>query len=599
MPRILIEKALEIVEKDSSKDIVPHLIIEAPTGYGKSVAAPLIASTMIRNGVSYGFIHSLPLRAIVRDLYLCLLINSLTNDAELRRECRKSEEVLREVAEALTSVGIGADEVAYQMGDLIFSRDELLKKEPLFNARYVVTTLDSLAYNAFRVPLTEIFNPRKHYATPRLRIFLSTLYIDEAHMIYEEEGDNSKITTIFKSLMEMVKAGNIPLVIASATLSEGIEKEIISDLRTVKVIKLSNKEGIEGNYVYVRDKDFEDFIRSVNWVTNFIEEHELVKKVSELINSGLRVFIARDTVCSAISTYITLRNNLELRDGEIVLLHSLMSRSDREEAHSKLSSGRVKILVATSVVEAGVDLSFDVLITDAGRPASIIQRVGRVCRTPTTCKSQEALIYLMKNEHMIKDVFDFVNNVKQNNKEVGWRLPYDVDNYTSYITLLNNIKTEIKVDGELLRRLKGLTNPLLISGQTINQILKNMDYALTRVHLVEVLIRRPDTSKLNHSKLDKDSMVTNIEKLAFLTRRGCIESLYIVRDNAEIEERKILNDSFKSRELESRLLKKYIEIMLNPELRYRTSKIAYLLKDSCYTKGLGVKYEVLCLQEGK
>ncbi|MEM3949114.1 MAG: hypothetical protein QXM76_05920, partial [Zestosphaera sp.] len=119
MVRPLIERALEVAEGDSVKGHIPRIILEAPTGYGKSVAAPLFASTLIKHGLSYGFIHSLPLRAIVRDLYLCLLVNSLTHDINLREKCRKSEEVLREVAEALVSVSISVDQVAYQMGEEI------------------------------------------------------------------------------------------------------------------------------------------------------------------------------------------------------------------------------------------------------------------------------------------------------------------------------------------------------------------------------------------------------------------------------------------------------------------------------------------------
>ncbi|MEM0297603.1 MAG: CRISPR-associated helicase Cas3', partial [Zestosphaera sp.] len=428
MVRPLIERALEVAEGDSVKGHIPRIILEAPTGYGKSVAAPLFASTLIKHGLSYGFIHSLPLRAIVRDLYLCLLVNSLTHDINLREKCRKSEEVLREVAEALVSVSISVDQVAYQMGEEIASEVEGVRKEPLFNARYVATTLDSLAYNAFRVPVTEIFSPRKHYATPRLRIYLSTLYLDEAHTVYEEERDLEKSVTVFEEILKISVTCNAPVIVASATLSDDEEREIIKGLREVKVVKLGRDDKREGNYVYVRDKDFEDFIKSITWRTDFLEERELVSKVRELIESDLKVFVARDTVCSAIKTYKDLKGMLGLGNEEITLLHSLMTRQDREEALEKLSSEKIKVLVATSVVEAGVDMSFDALITDCGRPASIVQRVGRICRTPSTCRHGEATIYLVRNQRLNNEVEKFVRGFKEGGKEVSWRLPYDTEN---------------------------------------------------------------------------------------------------------------------------------------------------------------------------
>lgn len=601
MTKPLVERALEVVEKESSSGAIPRIVLEAPTGYGKSFAAPLFAGALIRHGLGYSFIHSLPLRAIVRDIYLCLLINSLTNDTKLRTKCKKSEEALRKVAEALRSVSIDLDQVAYQMGDLILSDVEIVRKEPLFNARYVVTTLDSLAYNAFRIPVTEIFNPRKHYAIPRLRIFLSALYLDEAHTVYEEEEDLEKGATVFRELLKVSKAGNIPLVIASATLSNDIEKQIIDELREVKVIKLSEKDGGDGNYIYVRDDEFEDFVKSITWKTSFIMEEELISMVGELVETDLRVFIARDTICSAIKTYRELKSALGLGDSEITLLHGLMTRHDREEALKKLDDGSIRVLVATSVVEAGVDISFDVLITDGGRPASIIQRAGRVCRTPSACRTTEVWIYLLKNQYLNPEVEEFIIKAKQNGKEVCWRLPYDVGNNVSYMRLLNNIKKTVKIDEELARKLRALTSPLYVSSTTINTILERLGYAMIRTHLAEVLVRRDKALQQELGRLDFNIMVTSLGKLALLTRRGCVEGLYAVFDDGVKKVDDVSpHELSKNRALERELLRKYVNVlkslMGDHALKYKVRKIAYLLKEYCYADGEGVEYGMLCLQ---
>ncbi|MEM2075914.1 MAG: CRISPR-associated helicase Cas3' [Zestosphaera sp.] len=590
MVRPLIERALEVAEGDSVKGHIPRIILEAPTGYGKSVAAPLFASTLIKHGLSYGFIHSLPLRAIVRDLYLCLLVNSLTHDINLREKCRKSEEVLREVAEALVSVSISVDQVAYQMGEEIASEVEGVRKEPLFNARYVATTLDSLAYNAFRVPVTEIFSPRKHYATPRLRIYLSTLYLDEAHTVYEEERDLEKSVTVFEEILKISVTCNAPVIVASATLSDDEEREIIKGLREVKVVKLGRDDKREGNYVYVRDKDFEDFIKSITWRTDFLEERELVSKVRELIESDLKVFVARDTVCSAIKTYKDLKGMLGLGNEEITLLHSLMTRQDREEALEKLSSEKIKVLVATSVVEAGVDMSFDALITDCGRPASIVQRVGRICRTPSTCRHGEATIYLVRNQRLNNEVEKFVRGFKEGGKEVSWRLPYDTENQVSYMRLLNSIRRQVAKDEGLTRKLRALTNPLIISSETIGGLLRNLNYALVRTYLAEVLVDqdRPDAN-----------IVTSLDKLAFLARRGCVGNLYVIFEDGEGETISLSRPGDKTLENESGILRRYFDVLRNlakdHKLR-RVSKLAYLLREGCYVDEEGVEYGVLCVQ---
>ncbi|MEM2080051.1 MAG: CRISPR-associated helicase Cas3', partial [Nitrososphaerota archaeon] len=589
------------IEHDVGSNTVPRIVLEAPTGYGKSVAAPLFAKSLIEQGMSYGLIHSLPLRAIVADIYTCLLVNALAENPALRERCNKSEDVLTEVRRALKSVGIEVDHVAYQMGESILSDVSEAKKEPLFDARYVVTTLDSLAYNAFRIPVTEIFSPRKHYATPRLRMFLSTIYLDEAHMMYDE--DSEKSVTVFKEILRISVASKSPVIIASATLSGLIERDIIETFeksKGVKVVKLGPEDKTEGNYVYVRDKEFEDFVGSMRWNTYFIREEELVGKVSELVGSGQRVFVARDTVCSAIETYRSLLMEGFLNRDEIALLHSLMTKGEREDVLERINSEGVKVLVATSVVEAGVDMSFDSLISDGGRPSSIVQRAGRVCRTPSTCRNRdgEVFIYLLENEFLNPIVKRFVEKSKNCGREVSWRLPYDVRGQISYVKLLDKVKEYVKPDGDLTRKLRALVNPLVVSGETINNILKAMDYALVRTHLAEVLLKGRDIS-------EKCSITTSLDKLAFLTRGGCIEGLYaLVDDRVEEMER---FDGLESsgdplEKLKGNLLRKYFDALkrlaVDPGRRFKASKLVYMLKEECYVRGEGVDHGVLCLQKG-
>ncbi|MEM0368804.1 MAG: CRISPR-associated helicase Cas3' [Desulfurococcaceae archaeon] len=601
MARPLIEKALELIEHDVGSNTVPRIVLEAPTGYGKSVAAPLFAKSLIEQGMSYGLIHSLPLRAIVADIYKCLLVNALAENPALRERCNKSEDVLTEVRRALKSVGIEVDHVAYQMGESILSDVSEAKKEPLFDARYVVTTLDSLAYNAFRIPVTEIFSPRKHYATPRLRMFLSAIYLDEAHMMYDE--DSEKSVTVFKEILRISVASKSPVIIASATLSGLIERDIIETFeksKGVKVVKLGPEDKTEGNYVYVRDKEFEDFVGSMRWNTYFIREEELVGKVRELVGSGQRVFVARDTVCSAIETYRSLLKEGFLNRDEIALLHSLMTKGEREDVLERINSEGVKVLVATSVVEAGVDMSFDSLISDGGRPSSIVQRAGRVCRTPSTCRNRdgEVFIYLLENEFLNPMVKRFVEKSKNCGREVSWRLPYDMRGQISYVKLLDKVKEYVKPDGDLTRKLRALVNPLVVSGETINNILKAMDYALVRTHLAEVLLKGRDTS-------EKYSITTSLDKLAFLTRRGCIEGLYaLVDDRVEEMERfdGLESSGERLEKLKRYLLRKYFDALkrlaVDPGRRFKASKLVYMLKEECYVRGEGVDHGVLCLQKG-
>src|SRR5690606_23994688 len=74
---------------------------------------------------------------------------------------------------------------------------------------------------------------------------------------------------------------------------------------------------------------------------------------------------------------------------DVMLLHSRFYPNDRREKEKLASSwlgkdavadGRRKVIIATQVVEVGLDISADVLLTECAPAASLIQRAGRCAR---------------------------------------------------------------------------------------------------------------------------------------------------------------------------------------------------------------------------
>jgi len=61
-----------------------------------------------------------------------------------------------------------------------------------------------------------------------------------------------------------------------------------------------------------------------------------------------------------------------------ILIHSKFSKKDRIDKVNKINEA--KLVVSTQVIEAGIDTSFDVLITEASPSHNLIQRAGRVAR---------------------------------------------------------------------------------------------------------------------------------------------------------------------------------------------------------------------------
>jgi CRISPR-associated endonuclease/helicase Cas3 len=70
----------------------------------------------------------------------------------------------------------------------------------------------------------------------------------------------------------------------------------------------------------------------------------------------------------------------ELQDLKPILLHSRFRAADRNRQIERLRGIRSGIIVSTQVIEAGIDIDADLMITDLAPWSSLVQRFGRVNR---------------------------------------------------------------------------------------------------------------------------------------------------------------------------------------------------------------------------
>jgi len=93
-----------------------------------------------------------------------------------------------------------------------------------------------------------------------------------------------------------------------------------------------------------------------------------------------------NTVDLAIKVYDELRTSTSLKGTDIRLVHSRFRPHERKSWRTEFlnrtacAPGTDRIIVATQVIEAGVDLSAAVLITELAPWASLVQRFGRAAR---------------------------------------------------------------------------------------------------------------------------------------------------------------------------------------------------------------------------
>jgi len=579
--RVLHEKVLELIQHGKTR-----LLIYAPTGYGKTVLGPALYKVFSETGLATTLIHVLPLRAIIRQFTVCILAQSLLNDQsqliELRKKygCKEVPEHLRgSVRSSLGSI----DAVAYQMGENIEPRG-ILRKEPLFDARYVVTTLDSFIYNLFRVPVSEIFKERKHYAIPRLRIFIGAVYFDEAHAVYEEESEESTMYTAFKVALRTLNTIDTPIVLASASVNEKIVNDVYNLLKDLVIVKLGIENRRSDHVVEVFDKEFLDSVSRLRWETKLMRRDEVVREALNLAESGIRIFIACDSIKRAVEYFKEIRKSL---GDQVVLVHSMMINREREDALHRAESDITKVLVATSVVEAGVNLDFDALITEGLRPTSIVQRTGRVCRNVERCvDKQNPVVYLIR-EHTQKTVLDFITSVSQKGVEVNWRLPFDYGDSKGYQSLLEDIDLP-KEDPRLLSSLEALLSPLFVSSDTIEMILAHASYALARTPLMRgVVTGIEEIEALKPEETDGRSLTLSADRAAKLVKQGCIAGLAAVDENGL---RLVSNDVCR---IDKMIVKSNGDVLFNYR-RYLAcvkkvkKEVVIVIDTKCYEEGVGL-----------
>ena len=106
---------------------------------------------------------------------------------------------------------------------------------------------------------------------------------------------------------------------------------------------------------------------------------KIADAAAKLHRDGALTLVVLNTVDAARAVYKALGR----QPTERMLLHSRFRGADRTRLMERLTDGTSRIVVATQVVEAGIDINASVLITEAAPWPSLIQRAGRCNRTGT------------------------------------------------------------------------------------------------------------------------------------------------------------------------------------------------------------------------
>lgn len=262
--------------------------------------------------------------------------------------------------------------------DLISIQTGESPEDPLFESMITACTIDQLLSGASGIPYS--LDGRKANLNVGA-VCSSYLILDEPHLYpLSQDGKSYKgaLTTCLE-LLRLLK-GLTRFIFMSATMSSKLV-ERLSTLLNARIIELDDTELEDLNKH--RTRTFTRSSEPLN-VRQILKQHDRCS------------LVVCNTIQRAQETYLQLWEEIEQRQlgTELHLLHSRFTDADRKEQGKQLSQllGKSQwkngiyqgeknvIVVATQVVEVGLDISVQTLHTELAPANSLVQRAGRGAR---------------------------------------------------------------------------------------------------------------------------------------------------------------------------------------------------------------------------
>ena len=370
------------------------LILHAPTGSGKTLGSVL---PFIHNWIEWKkgnqsvsdfprkLIYSLPLRTLANSIFI-------------------------EITEVL-------EKLNFEKKPIITLQTGEYSNDKMFEGDIVFTTIDQTLSNILSIPLSLSKSMSNINAGA---VLSSYLIFDEFHLL----NPQSSLST---TLMILNKLKNItPFCLMTATLTDDFVSNISKFLQC-EVVEVDDEDYSKFSFIQNKQQ------RIINTVDREIETTDVFNYHQD------KTVIICNTVKSctdrakAILEYIN-NNNLKT---EVICMHSRFFQKHRKDKEEKIlsffgkdSTKKDVILITTQIIEVGLDISCDVMITEVSPINSFLQRIGRSARWGGTSQiyvfhPEKEYVY---DKELTVNTFDVLmeNNEKEISRKLADKLIKDV-----------------------------------------------------------------------------------------------------------------------------------------------------------------------------
>lgn len=338
-------------------------VIEDETGSGKTEAALILAHRMLLAGKGRGLYFALPTMATADAMFnraakvvgKMLVDPSLTlahGRAGLSREFRSVIEGPHRPGEGTCSAWLAESRRRALLADV------------------GVGTIDQALMSVL---------PVKHQCMRHFGLSSKILVVDEVH-----EMGEAYVAKELERLLQMHRAAGGSAILMTATLPIGLREMLLrtydgtSPDRSYPAFSIAGRPTVSRFPPDARPRKGDVAIRRLSRLDDAIDV------IVDGANSGAACAWIRNSVDEAIDAAESLRR----RGIDAHLLHARYALGDRKDIErfmiervGKEGTGRAGfVVVATQVIEASLDLDFDVMVSDIAPVASLIQRAGRLWR---------------------------------------------------------------------------------------------------------------------------------------------------------------------------------------------------------------------------
>ncbi len=221
----------------------------------------------------------------------------------------------------------------------------------------MVTTIDQILFSLFNIGKWDAVN---------FALAHGCLVIDEVHAY-------DKVTlSLIVELLRQTKYFDMPVLLMTATLPSWIP------------VAISRITGEPFDAVKIPAP-----VKGMPWRIHLIDNFDPALVAEK--GKENRVLVVVNNVRECVGIYSRLKD----MHADARCLHSRFIQRDRKDIieWAKYDTKKGKILVSTQVIEAGIDIDYDILITEISPADTLIQRAGRVNRSRDSRRTADIYVY--------------------------------------------------------------------------------------------------------------------------------------------------------------------------------------------------------------